>query len=45
MRVGEIGMVEQAGDEVRRAAADGESVAVHQRQDELRIPHIGQIHR
>ena len=45
MRGRAIGVIEQAGDEVGRAAAKGEAVAVHQRQHFGRIPVVDQVYR
>ena len=42
---GEIRVFEQAGDEVRWSAADGQAVTLHQRQHFSRIPDIGHVDR
>ncbi len=45
MLVVAVGMVEQAGDEVRRSAADRQAVGLHQRQHLARIPDVGEVDR
>ena len=42
---GEVGMVEQAGDEVRRPAADRQAVALDQLQHLAGVPHVAQVDR
>ena len=43
--VGEVGVVEQAGEEVGRAAAHAEALVQHQPQDLGRVPHVDQVDR
>ncbi len=43
--VGEVGVVEQAGQEVRGAAADAQAVGQHQAQHLARVPHVDEVHR
>ena len=45
MLVGEVGVVEQAGEEERGAAADAEALLEHQAQDLARVPHVDEVHR
>ena len=45
VRRGEVGVVEQAGDEVRWPAADRQAVGLHQRQHLSGIPHVGEVDR
>ena len=40
----EVGVVEQAGEEVRGALAGGEMVFDHRREHPLRVPHVDQVH-
>ena len=43
--VGEVGVVEQAGEEVGGAAADAEVLVAHQAQDLARVPHVDEVDR
>ena len=43
MVIGEVGMIKQAGEEVRWAAPDGHTLALHQGQDLCGVPVIDEI--
>ena len=43
--VGEVGVVEEAGEEEGGAAAHADVLLEHQPQDLARIPHVDQVHR
>ena len=45
MVLGELGMIQQAGDEIRRPAAEADSVSRHQVQDQAWIPRVAQMDR
>ena len=43
--VGEVGVVEEAGEEEGGAAAHAEALVLHQPQDLARVPHVDEVHR